>query len=81
MKGVPEQDPDFKAMTKRESGSVSLIYVVSETGQVSEIWVALPLGFRVEEFVARRIRMQAYLPAKLDGKPVGAGSTVTMSFR
>jgi hypothetical protein len=81
MKGVPEQDPDFKAMTKRESGSVSLIYVVSETGQVSEIWVALPLGFRVEEFVARRIRMQAYLPAKLDGKPVGAVSTVTMSFR
>jgi len=54
------------------SGTLALIFSVSDVGRVEEVWVAAPLASGVDESKAKSLRESTFNPATLDGKPVGA---------
>ena len=59
------------AIDAKVSGTITLIYYVSETGRVDEVWLAKPLGADLDESAAKLGRDNILQPATLDGKPVG----------
>jgi hypothetical protein len=62
---------DQMAIDAKISGTITLIYFVSDTGRVDEVWLAKPLGAGLNESAAKSIRDNIFQPATLDGKPVG----------
>jgi hypothetical protein len=62
---------DQKAIDLKVSGSLSLIYFISESGRVDEVWVAKPLSPEVDALAAKGGRENLFKPAIYDGKPVG----------
>jgi len=79
VKAISNDALNQKALDAKVSGTMSLIYVVSETGHVDEVWVAKPLGSGLDEFAARAARENIFHPSMLDGKPVGTILFLTMS--
>jgi Gram-negative bacterial TonB protein C-terminal len=63
---------DQKGVDAKVSGSISLIYYISPTGRVDEVWVAKPLGSGLDEAAARQGRANIFNPATHGGKPVGS---------
>jgi hypothetical protein len=59
------------AIDQKASGTIVLIYSVSETGHVDEVWLARPLGGSLDESAAKSGHADTFQPATLDGKPVG----------
>ncbi len=62
---------DQMAIDAKISGTITLIYYVSDTGRVDEVWLAKPLGAGLNESAAKSIWDNIFQPAKLDGKPIG----------
>jgi hypothetical protein len=62
---------DQKAIDLKVSGSLSLIYIITEIGRVDEVWVAKPLSPEVDALAAKGGRANLFKPATYDGKPVG----------
>jgi hypothetical protein len=62
---------DQKAIDLKVSGSISLIYFISEIGRVDAVWVAKPLNPEVDALAAKGGRGNLFKPATYDGKPVG----------
>ena len=54
------------------SGTLALIFSVSDVGRVEEVWVAAPLAPGVDESAAKSLRESTFNPATLDGKQDGA---------
>lgn len=63
---------DQKGLDEKVSGSITLIYYISPTGRVDEVWVAKPLGSGLDEMAAKAGRDNVFNPATHDGKPVGS---------
>jgi hypothetical protein len=63
---------DQMAIDAKISGTLTLIYFVSEEGRVADIWLAKPLGAGLNESAAKTGRDNVLQPATLDGKPVGS---------
>ena len=59
------------AIDEKISGTITLIYLVAETGGVDEVWLAKPLSDTLDESAAKSERDNVFQPATLDGKPVG----------
>ncbi len=59
------------AIDAKVSGTITLIYLVSETGRVDEVWLAKPLSDTLDEAAAKLGRNNILQPATLDAKPVG----------
>jgi hypothetical protein len=53
------------------SGTITLIYVITDAGRVDEVWLAKPLSATLDESAAKSERDNVFQPATLDGKPVG----------
>jgi TonB family protein len=70
---------DQKGIDAKASGTVTLVFSVSEFGRVDEVWVAKPLGSGLDEAAAKLVRESTFNPATLDGKPVGAVLMRTLS--
>ncbi len=62
---------DQMAIDEKISGTITLIYLVAETGRVDEVWLAKPLSDTLDESAAKSERDNVFQPATLDGKPVG----------
>jgi hypothetical protein len=62
---------DQMAIDEKLSGTITLIYLVSDTGRVDEVWLAKPLSATLDESAAKSERDNIFQPATLDGKPVG----------
>jgi hypothetical protein len=62
---------DQMAIDAKVSGTITLIYLVSDTGRVDEVWLAKPLSDTLDESAAKSERDNIFQPATLDGKPVG----------
>jgi hypothetical protein len=60
------------AIDAKISGTLTLIYYVSETGRVAEVWLAKPLGGGLNDSAAKTGWDNVLQPATLDGKPVGS---------
>jgi len=60
------------AIDQKISGIIVLIYSISDTGRVDEIWLARPLGSAIDESAAKSGHADTFQPATLDGKPVGS---------
>jgi hypothetical protein len=60
------------AIDAKISGTLTLIYYVSETGRVTDVWLAKPLGGGLNESAAKTGRDNVFQPATLDGKSVGS---------
>ena len=71
IKQAPNPGLDQMAIDAKISGTITLIYLVSETGRVDEVWLAKPLGAGLNESAAKSIRDNIFQPATLDGKPIG----------
>jgi hypothetical protein len=59
------------AIDAKVSGTITLIYLVAETGRIDEVWVAKPLDAGIDTAAAKLGRDNMLQPAMLDGKPVG----------
>jgi hypothetical protein len=59
------------AIDAKVSGTITLIYMVAETGRIDEVWVAKPLDPGIDAAAAKLGRDNLLRPASLDGKPVG----------
>jgi hypothetical protein len=75
---VPNPALDQMAIDAKVSGTITLVYLVSEVGRVDELWLARPLGLNLDESAAKTARENIFKPAALDGKPVGAVVTKTI---
>ncbi len=62
---------DQKGIDLKVSGSISLIYFISDIGRVDEVWVAKPLNPEVDALAAKGGRENLFRPAMYEGKPVG----------
>jgi Gram-negative bacterial TonB protein C-terminal len=62
---------DQMAIDEKLSGTITLIYLISDTGRVDEVWLAKPLSATLDESAAKSERDNIFQPATLDGKPVG----------
>jgi hypothetical protein len=62
---------DQMAIDEKLSGTITLIYVITDTGRVDEVWLAKPLSATLDESAAKSERDNLFQPATLDGKPVG----------
>lgn len=60
-----------KAIDEKVSGSISLVYMISDAGRVNEVWVAKPLSADTDALAAKAGRASVFSPAAYDGKPVG----------
>lgn len=63
---------DQKGVDAKVSGTITLIYYISPSGRVDEVWVAKPLGSGLDELAAKAGRDNMFNPATHDGKPVGS---------
>ena len=72
IKIAPNDDLNQMGIDEKVSGSITLIYFVSETGHVEDVWLAKPLSSALDQSAAKKGRTNLYQPATLDGKPVGA---------
>jgi hypothetical protein len=63
---------DQKGVDAGVSGSITLVYILSNTGRVDEVWVAKPLGGGLDELAAKAGRSNVFNPAQYDGAPVGS---------
>jgi hypothetical protein len=70
---------DQKAIDSKVSGSLTLVFSISETGGVDEVWIAKPLGAGLDEMAAKSLRESLFRPGRLDGKPVGTVLIRTIS--
>jgi hypothetical protein len=61
-----------KGQDAKVSGTITLIYYISPSGRVDEVWVAKPLGSGLDELAAKAGRDNVFNPATYDGKPVGS---------
>ena len=71
MKKAANPGLDQMAIDEKISGTITLIYLVSETGRVNEVWLAKPLSATLDESATKSERDNVFQPATLDGKPVG----------
>ncbi|MGA2897255.1 MAG: hypothetical protein ABSE27_06625 [Acidobacteriaceae bacterium] len=62
---------DQMAIDEKLSGTITLIYMISDTGRVDEVWLAKPLSATLDESAAKSEWDNIFQPATLDGKPVG----------
>jgi hypothetical protein len=62
---------DQMAIDEKLSGTITLIYVITDAGRVDEVWLAKPLSATLDESAAKSERDNVFQPATLDGKPVG----------
>jgi len=60
-----------KGIDEKVSGTISLIYSISEFGTVDQIWLAKPLAPDLDESAAKSGHDNVFHPATYDGKPVG----------
>ena len=71
VKAVTNPALDQKAIDQKVSGSISLVYVISESGRVNEVWIAKPLSPETDAIAAKAGRDSVFSPAAYEGKPVG----------
>jgi hypothetical protein len=62
---------DQKGIDEKVSGTISLVYLVSDAGRVDEVWVAKPLSVDTDAMAAKAGRASMFSPATYEGKPVG----------
>jgi TonB family protein len=76
-------EPEFteRARQARVNGTVALILYVSETGKAGDIWIAVPLGFDLDEKAADAVRRYVFKPELCDGHPVGTSLRVEVNFQ
>lgn len=72
VKMASEAPLNQKAVDEKMSGSLTLIYFISDIGKVDEVWVAKPLGPDLDELAGKIGRDNVFNPAKYDGKSVGS---------
>jgi periplasmic protein TonB len=61
-------------------GTVRLVVVVSDKGKVDEIWLAMPIGYGLEERAADAARQYLFRPALYEKKSVGTMLQVEVNF-
>jgi len=71
IKETPHPTLDQNAIDLKISGTITLVYLISEAGRVDEVWLAKPLGSGLDEIAAKTGRENMFRPATLDSKPVG----------
>jgi TonB family protein len=78
----PHVRPSYPDEAKqfRIQGVVALDAVVSETGNISELHVARPVGGGLEESAVEAVRQWKYLPTVENGQPVSVGTCVTVTY-
>lgn len=76
-------EPDFseKARQKKISGNVPMFIYVSETGHVTDIWLASSAGYGLDEKAEEAARQYVFKPATYDGKPVKTMLNLEMNFQ
>jgi hypothetical protein len=62
---------DQMAIDEKLTGTITLIYVITDAGRVDEVWLAKPLSATLDESAAKSERDNVFQPATLDSKPVG----------
>jgi hypothetical protein len=70
---------DQKAIDEKLSGTITLIYIISDMGRVDDVWVAKPLGTDLDEMATKFARENMFRPATYEGKPVGSVGMQTIS--
>lgn len=78
---MPDPEYDERALKAHVSGSVSLMIHISETGQVSDLWLLRPLGYGLDEKAVDSVRHYKFKPAQFDGHVVATVLTVELNFR
>ncbi len=70
-----------EAQRAKVGGSVTLMFYVSETGRVGDIWLAKSLGFGLDERAADAVRQYVFRPGQYDGRPVGTVMSMDVSYQ
>jgi TonB family protein len=80
---VSSVEPEFSAAARglKVGGSVTLVFYVSDTGHVGEIWLAEPMGLGLDESAAEAVRQYLFKPEQCDGRAVGTVLTVDVNFQ
>jgi hypothetical protein len=71
VKAATNDGLDQKGIDEKVSGTISLVYLISDAGRVNEVWVAKPLSPDTDAMAAKSGRASVFSPATYDGKPVG----------
>jgi hypothetical protein len=71
VKAATNEGLDQKGIDEKVSGTISLVYLVSDAGRVNEVWVAKPLSADTDAMAAKAGRGSVFSPATYEGKPVG----------
>ena len=76
-------DPEysFNARAAHIEGSVVLQIMVDENGRATDVHVATPLGFGLEDRAVAAMEKWQFAPAIKDGHPVKVRATVAVNFR
>jgi TonB family protein len=70
-----------EARKKRVQGTVNVMIVVTERGDVSSIFILSPLGYGLDQEAARAARQLKFSPATKDGKPVPYLQNIQIEFQ
>ena len=71
VKAADDAGLDQKGIDEKVSGTISLVYLVSDAGRVNEVWVAKPLSPETDAMAGKAGRASVFSPATYEGKPVG----------
>jgi hypothetical protein len=71
VKATADPGLDQKGIDEKVSGTISLVYVVSDAGRVNEVWVAKPLSVDTDAMAGKAGRTSLFSSATYEGKPVG----------
>ena len=76
-------DPSFttEARSAGAGGNVRVAITVNEKGRSADVWLALPLGFGLDEEAIASVRSYVFQPATCHGNPVSVYLNVEVNFQ
>ena len=80
---ISSVDPKFtrKARKAWVDDGVILKIRVSDLRQVSDLWLAFPLGYDLDESAARAVRQYVFEPARYKGEPISTTINIVIHFQ
>jgi TonB family protein len=68
---IHQEQPRYDASSAGGGGSVSLMYLVNDRGEPTELWLTVSHGNGMDEAVEEAVKKYRFNPAQYDNQPVG----------
>lgn len=76
-------DPEYSEQGRKRmiNGSVTIAFIVDESGRTQDVWITRPLGYGMDEEAAKTVFGYLFEPATCHGSPVSVPTTSEINFQ